>query len=247
MSQSESLKGVQALLFDVFGTVVDWRESVSEQLRTRTEGSISEDWVEFADEWRKGYYKGVRRVAQGGEGPTNIDVMHREILDEMLDSPRWKHLASRWNDDERQELVLMWHRLHGWPDATEGLYALKKKVIIGALSNGNIRLLVDMAKYTELPWDVVYSGELLGSYKPNPKVYLGAMQHLSLAPSSCAMVAAHIYDLQAAAACGMKTVYVRRLSEDPLEVRDQVKSKANGGEVDAVVDSFIELATLLSK
>ncbi|OBZ79363.1 (S)-2-haloacid dehalogenase 4A [Grifola frondosa] len=201
------LCGIRAFVFDVFGTVVDWCGSVANELQLKSPG-LAEDWESFAKEWRSGYYETTRRVAAGGDGPANVDIMHRQILDGMLESPRWQHLAPLWDEAKRQELVLIWHRLEGWPDATKGLYALKSKAIIGTLSNGNVRLLVDMAKHADLPWDVIFSGELLGSYKPNPKVYLGALHHLSLAPNECALVAAHIFDVRAAASHGMKTVYV---------------------------------------
>ncbi|KAI0816907.1 haloacid dehalogenase [Trametes gibbosa] len=237
---SKPLDGVEAYVFDVFGTVVDWHGSVTKAL-TEFSGSQDENWESFAEEWRQGYRDYTARVAAGGQGSTNVDIMHREILDGMLESARWIHLAPRWDGDKRAEMVQFWHRLDGWPDSSRGLYAMKKKAIIGTLSNGNVRLLVDMAKHADLPWDVVFSGELLGSCKPNPKVYLGALQHLSVPPEKCALVAAHIHDLRAAASHGMKTVYVQRPTED-VAVRESVKSKAEGGEVDIVVDSFDKLA-----
>ncbi|KAL1940511.1 hypothetical protein VTO73DRAFT_7946 [Trametes versicolor] len=237
------LQGVEAYVFDVFGTVVDWRGSVTRALADFA-GSEDEDWGSFAQEWRNGYKEYTARVAGGGEGSIIVDVMHREILDGMLASPRWEHLSPRWDDAERQAMVRFWHKLDGWADSSKGLYAMKKKAVIGTLSNGNVRLLVNMAKHADLPWDVVFSGELLGSYKPNPKVYLGAIHHLSVPPGKCAMVAAHIFDLRAAASHGMKTVYVRRVTED-INARDSVKSKKEGGEVDVVVDSFEELAALM--
>ncbi|KAI0353234.1 haloacid dehalogenase [Trametes cingulata] len=240
---SRPLAGVEAYVFDVFGTVVDWYGSVTKQL-AEFAPSQNEDWESFTKEWREGYKQYTARVAIGGQGSTNADVMHREILDGMLHSERWQHLGPLWDDEKRQEMVNFWHKLDGWPDSSKGLHALKKKAIIGTLSNGNVRLLVDMAKHADLPWDVVFSGELLGSYKPHPKVYTGALNHLSVPPKKCAMVAAHIYDLRAAASHGMKTVYVRRPTEDE-GTRDSVKSKAQGGEVDVVVDSLEELAGLL--
>jgi len=246
MTTSNPLDGVQAFVFDVFGTVVDWRSSVAAGLRARTKGQGEEasGWAEsFAEEWRDGYYKLTDKVAKGGDGPSNVDDMHRQILDSMLKTPRWEHLAPLWNDNQRSDLVLLWHKLKGWPDTTEGLYGMKKHTIIGTLSNGNVRLLVDMAKYADLPWDVVLSGELLGSYKPNPKMYLGALHHLSLKPHQCAMVAAHTYDLRAAASHGMKTVFVRRPGEPNSP--SNTKSKQDGGEVDVVVDSFTEIAKIL--
>ncbi|KAI0364922.1 haloacid dehalogenase [Pilatotrama ljubarskyi] len=242
---SKPLEGVEAYVFDVFGTVVDWYGSITKQLTELAPSHLQkEDWGSFTQEWREGYKEYTNRVAMGGEGSTNVDVMHREILDHMLKSERWQHLDPLLDDAKRQEMVHFWHRLDGWPDSSQGLHAMKKKVVIGTLSNGNVRLLVNMAKYADLPWDVVFSGELLGSYKPNPKVYLGAIHHLSVPPEKCAMVAAHIYDLRAAAGHGMKTVYVRRLTED-TGMRDSVKSEAEGGEVDVVVDSLEELAALL--
>ncbi|GJE89332.1 hypothetical protein PsYK624_054310 [Phanerochaete sordida] len=111
------------------------------------------------------------RIAEGGEVPRDIDVLHRQILDGMLAKPEWEALGKMWGEEMRREVNLVWHRLNGWPDTTPGLYALKKHAIVGTLSNGNMRLLVDVAKHADLPWDVVFSGELLGSYKPNPQVY----------------------------------------------------------------------------
>ncbi|EKM60181.1 uncharacterized protein PHACADRAFT_246020 [Phanerochaete carnosa HHB-10118-sp] len=248
------LEGVDVFLFDVFGTVVDWQNSVAQELRTKHyDGMLELDWIAFAQEWRKGYITNTKRIAQGGEGPGNIDTLHRQILDSLLARPEWEALGKLWDEEKRKEVNLVWHQLSGWKDTTLGLYALKRHAIIGTLSNGNVRLLVDMAKYADLPWDVVFSGELLGSYKPNPKVYLSALSHLSLAdaPEKVALVAAHIYDLRSAASHGYKTVYIPRETED-IDMRDdlkrhEVKSKADGGEVDLVVNSFEELAEVVAK
>ncbi|KAI1785912.1 haloacid dehalogenase [Ganoderma leucocontextum] len=274
-STPEALKDVEAYVFDVFGTVVDWYGNITGQLAAAAPAGMNEDWGAFAYEWRTGFFEhtaeefelGYRRhVAGGGEGTTNMDVAHRQVLDTMLESLRWKHLAGHWDDAKRDELVMSWHNAQGWPDATKGLYALKKKAIVAALSNGNIRFLVDLASITDqccnvthvvvthkrsvkaknadLPWDVVFSVDLFGTCKPNPKVYLGALHHLDLPGEKCAMVAAHLWDLKAAAKHGMKTVYVPRVTDD-LEDRDAVKCKAEGGEVDVVVSSLEELAALL--
>ncbi|KAL0959145.1 hypothetical protein HGRIS_014432 [Hohenbuehelia grisea] len=245
-----NLQGVEALVFDVFGTVVDWRSSVVDELGKlgkKTGADESTDWTAFANEWRKGYMQSTRNVADGaGVGPLNVDVLHRELLDKMLASPSWSKLGALWQDEERKQLNLAWHRLNGWPDSSEGLKRLKKTKILATLSNGNVRLLVDMAKFADLPWDVIFSTELFGSFKPHPKTYLGAAHHLSLPPSSCAMVAAHIFDLRAAASNGMKTIYVRRLDEDVVEP-ESVTRKEDGGEVDYVVDSLTQLAELFEK
>lgn len=171
--------------------------------------------------------------------------MHRENLDKLLSSAEWSSVGQKWPKEERDELNLAWHRLKGWPDSTEGLYTLKKDYIVASLSNGNIRLLVDMAKYADLPWDVVFSGELFQTYKPNPKAYLSSIHLLGLKPEEVGMVAAHMWDLRGAAAVGVNTIYIPRPSE--AAEPHQVKSKADGGEVDLVVASFTELASVLSK
>ncbi|PPQ70162.1 hypothetical protein CVT24_003889 [Panaeolus cyanescens] len=238
---------IKALVFDVFGTVVDWRSSVVSQLEAFGErhgiAAGKTDWVKFAEQWRSS-----RRIAIGGGGSTNVDVMHREILDEMLDQPEWAHIGKAWDDVTRVEVNLSWHRLKGWPDAVEGLKELKKDYILATLSNGNIRLLVDMAKYAGLPWDIIFSTELFDTFKPNPKAYLETMRHLGITdPSQCAMVAAHLYDVRAAGSVGMSTIYVSRPKEDNATEVGQggVKSKKEGGEVDLVVTSFVELAKML--
>ncbi|KAF9554031.1 haloacid dehalogenase [Agrocybe pediades] len=262
---------VEALVFDVFGTVVDWRSSVAAELQAlgKEHGVSSDtDWVKFVNQWRMGYitntsvvplvgsFGGIffsnlsRRIAEGGSGPLNVDVLHKETLEGMLDSPEWSHVGRAWDAQVRESINLAWHRLNGWPDTVEGLQALKRLKIISTLSNGNVRLLVDMAKHAKLPWDMIFSTELFGTFKPSPKAYLSACHHLSLPPAKCAMVAAHIYDLRAAAAQGMRTIYVRRPNEDEEALSTMggiVKSKADGGEFDIVVDSFIELAEILGK
>ncbi|KAI0373474.1 haloacid dehalogenase [Pilatotrama ljubarskyi] len=244
-SPSEALQGVEAYIFDVFGTTVDWYGNITRSIAKSAEGT-DEDWDAFAKEWRKGYFKHARSVADSGHGNTNMDIVHRQILDSMLESPRWKHLASVWDDAKRHELVLAWHRSDGWPDVKRGLYALKKTKIVAALSNGNMRFLVDVAKHADLPWDVVLSVDLFGTCKPNAKVYQGALHYLELPAEKCAMVAAHMWDLEAAAKHGMKTVYVPRPTDDG-DLRDKVRSKADGGEVDVVVDSFERLAEIVSR
>ncbi|KAK0200095.1 HAD-like domain-containing protein [Desarmillaria ectypa] len=239
------MEGIEALVFDVFGTVVDWHGSVSAELKALGQNiALSADWDAFATEWRKGYLTNTFNISREGSGggPLNVDVLHRQILDDMLSSPRWAHVGSKLDEKTRAHLNLVWHR---WPDTVEGLYQLKKHVILATLSNGNVRLLVDMAKHADLPWDLVLSTELFSCYKPNPEAYLGAIKHLSVSPEKCAMVAAHIYDLRAAAKLGMKTVYIQRPGEAAENV--VVKPHSEGGEVDVVVQSFVELASLFSQ
>ena len=199
----------KALLFDVFGTVVDWRGSIIRELRSvgRRKG-VGADWGAFADAWRRGYHPAMDRVRRGELPWQSIDVLHRMILDDLL--PKF---GLRLNEREKRDLNNAWHRLRPWPDSVKGLGRLKRRFVIGTLSNGNVALLVDMAKHGGLPWDCVLSAELFRHYKPDPEAYLGAAALLGLAPREVMLVAAHKNDLAAARKCGFSTAYVRR----PLE------------------------------
>jgi len=248
-STTNPLADVEALTFDVFGTVVDWLGSISRELEcyAKAKGYTQPvDWVAFTKEWRSGYIYHTLRISGGGEGPLLIDELHRQIVDDMLASSQWSHLSTVFPEEERKQLTDFWHRLDGWPDSSPGLYKLKKHFIVATLSNGNVRLLVDMAKNADLPWDVVFSGQLLGSYKPNPKMYLGAAEHLSIPPNKVAMVASHVKDLRAAASYGLKTVYLRRIFEYDLEgkVIEEDESRVHE-EFDVVVDSLLELVQIV--
>lgn len=245
------MEGVEVLIFDIFGSTVDWYTTVCAELKNlgETKGpSGSENWHAFAQEWRSAYMRQTQAFAKAESDPLttpNVDEIHRGALETMLASEQWSHIGQCWDKDARDKLNMVWHRLHGWPDATEGLYALKKDYIIAALSNGNARLLVDMAKNTDLPWDAVFAGDVIGSYKPNPKMYKTTAKLLGAPPEKCAMVATHLWDLEGAANSGLKTVYVHRDAKEPTEESTDVRTKAEGGEVDLVVKSFTELATVL--
>lgn len=201
---------VKALLFDVFGTVVDWRSSIIRegQLLARTKG-LEVDWPAFADAWRAGYVPAMNRVRSGEIPWTHIDALHREILDGLLA----EHGIASLREDEIDHLNRAWHRLLPWPDSVPGLNRLRARFIVATLSNGNISLLVEMARNAGLPWDCIFSSELFGHYKPDPETYEGAARLLDLAPSAVMMVAAHKSDLRAAARCGLATAFVAR----PLE------------------------------
>jgi 2-haloacid dehalogenase len=201
---------VRALVFDVFGTVVDWRSAIVRDGRALTAAKgVDVDWEAFADAWRAGYQPAMQRVRGGEVGWTTIDRLHREILDALL--PRFG--LERLDERERDALNRVWHRLDPWPDVIAGLARLKRRYTIATLSNGNVSLLVDMAKRAGLPWDTVLSAELFGHYKPDREVYLGAARVLDVAPGELLMVAAHPSDLAAAARAGLRTAYVPR----PLE------------------------------
>ncbi|WP_119354722.1 haloacid dehalogenase type II [Azohydromonas sediminis] len=227
-----------ALVFDVFGTVVDWRSTVIAEGRMRgARLGLDVDWAAFADEWRAGYPLAMDEVRRGALPWTNLDGLHRRILDRLL--------AARGivlDDAEAAEFNRVWHRLDPWPDTVEGLTRLKARFPVATLSNGNVRLLVDMARHAGLPWDAIFSAEMFGHYKPDPEVYLGACRLLDLLPSQVLMVAAHPSDLRAARAAGLMTAYVSR----PLE-RGAGAAMApwSDGEFDLVADDFVDLARRL--
>lgn len=201
---------VRALTFDVFGTVVDWRGSLIREgeLLTRRK-DIQVDWAAFADTWRGLYQPLMERVRSGQLPWTKLDDLHRMGLDSLLPRFGLTGLA----EAEIAELNRAWHRLDPWPDAVEGLTRLKRKYVLATLSNGNVALLVNMAKRAGLPWDAVLGAEVARAYKPQPEAYKRTADFLGLAPEQCMMVAAHGGDLKAAAACGFRTAFVSR----PLE------------------------------
>jgi 2-haloacid dehalogenase len=210
MNDSFDPRGLRALAFDVFGTVVDWRSSIVRegQLLSVTKG-LQVDWPAFADAWRAGYAPAMDRTRGAGQAWADIDTLHRQILDGLV--PRFG--LQSLSEPELAHLNHVWHRLVPWPDAVGGLNRLKGRFVISTLSNGNVSLLVDMAKNAGLPWDAVLSGELIRKYKPDPDVYLMAARLLGCSPAQLMLVAAHPSDLQAARACGLRTAYVHRALE----------------------------------
>lgn len=233
------LGDVKALCFDIFGTVVDWRTSITRegQLLQQRLALPARDWAGFADDWRAGYQPAMHEVRTGALPWTDIDGLHRRILDRIL-AARGLVLT----EADAADFNRVWHRLLPWPDTVAGLYKLKQRFTITSLSNGNMALLVNMAKNAGLPWDTVLSAELFQHYKPDPEVYLGAARMLGLEPAQVMMVAAHPSDLRAAAACGLRTGYVARPLErglgGPMEAWRE-------GEFDLACHSFMELAAQL--
>lgn len=201
---------VKALVFDVFGTVVDWRGSLIREGRLLgRRKKLKVDWEAFADAWRAGYRPAMARVRSGALPWTKIDDLHRMILDELL--PRFG--IRGLDEEEIVHLNHAWHRLKPWPDARAGLAKLKRRHVIATLSNGNVALLVNMARNAGLPWDCILSAEVVRHYKPDPETYLGAADLLGVRPGELMMVAAHKDDLHAARACGLRTAYVTRPRE----------------------------------
>lgn len=226
---------VRALVFDVFGTVVDWRGGIAREVRRLLPGLDAEA---LADAWRGRYAPSMDRVRRGELPWTSLDDLHRTSLDELLAEFGVPGVPSAVRD----ELVLAWRRLDPWPDSVEGLTRLKANHVIASLSNGNVALLVDMAKHGGLPWDTVLSAELFGHYKPDPEVYDGAARLLGLPPRRVLMVAAHVSDLAAARARGLRTAYVHRPREHGPAATPPPETDP---EADVSVASLAELAAHL--
>lgn len=208
---TQQLHDIKALTFDVFGTCVDFRGSIVKECRALGKAKgLRVNWGKFADAWRAGYKPAMDRVRSGDLPWTKIDVLHRMILDDILQKFR---IADALTKEEKAHLNLVWHRLKPWPDTVKGLKRLKQRYILATLSNGNTALLVNMAKFGGLPWDCVFSSETFHHYKPDPETYLGAAGLLDLKPEQVMMVAAHKHDLRSAARYGLKTAFVRRPHE----------------------------------
>jgi 2-haloacid dehalogenase len=227
---------VQALLFDVFGTVVDWRSSIIADLtKFGAEKAIKADWVAFTDEWRALYQPAMEEVRSSRRAWTILDVLHRESLEKLLA----KHAITGLSEADKDYVNRAWHRLKPWPDTVAGLRRLKTRYIIGTLSNGNVGLLTRLAKHAELPWDVVLGAETARAYKPLPQAYRASAELLNLAPRQVMLVAAHNGDLAAAASCGLRTAFVARPTE--YGPHQKVDFKADR-EWDVVADSFAGVA-----
>jgi 2-haloacid dehalogenase len=230
---------IKALTFDVFGTTVDWRGTIiAEGAVLNRNKRMNVDWARFADAWRASYQPAMHRVRIGELPWTNIDTLHRMILDELLREFRITNLRA----EEINQLNRVWHRLQPWPDVVEGLARLRTQFIVATLSNGNMALLVNMAKHAGLPWDCILSAELVRHYKPDPEVYTMAIELLGLQPGEVMMVAAHQSDLRAAAAVGMRTAFIPRPKEYGL---DQAVDLTADPAFDVVECDFNDLADRL--
>jgi 2-haloacid dehalogenase len=229
---------VKALFFDVFGTLVDWRSSIA-----REAGAVLEplghtaDWLAFADAWRDEYQPGMEEVRAGRVAFSKLDALHRRNLDRIL--PRFG--MADLPEEVKSRLNCAWHRLDTWPDVSRGLHQLKRRFLLAPVSNGNISLMVDLARRNGLPWDAILGAEIAGDYKPKPRVYLAAAEAFDLPPGACMMVAAHTNDLTHAAACGLRTAHVAR----PNERGEGRGEAAPGTPMDVAVTGLPELADRL--
>jgi len=207
-----------AIVFDTFGTVVDWRGSLIADLSAYGAGrGITADWTALVDAWRAAYHPSMDRVRKGEQPWTKLDGLHRASLDKLAVDFGIKGLT----EADLVHINLGWHRLHGWPDSVPGLTRLKKKFIIGPLSNGNVSLLLNMAKFAGIPWDMIFGSDLFGHFKPDPETYLGVAKMLDIEPGQVMMAAAHNGDLANARKCGLMTAFFPRPGEyGPNQKRD---------------------------
>jgi 2-haloacid dehalogenase len=232
------LPNVKACVFDTFGTVVDWRSSViAEATNWGKAKGLNINWEEFTDRWRLGYRPAMDRVRKGEIPWTNLDDLQRMILEDLLKQYKIDGLT----EEEKVNWAHVWRRLRPWPDSVEGLIRLKQKYIISPMSNGNVALMTNLAKFGALPWDLVLGTDLVKHYKPDREMYMSAPFYLDLKPEEVMMCAAHNSDLQAARKCGLRTGFIYRPNEyggGPAGVPD----RAEPADFDVVSKSIIDLA-----
>ena len=239
LAPSTPLPAVRALIFDVFGTLVDWRTSIAREAQALLSPlGIATDWGAFADAWRAQYQPAMDEVRSGKLPFSKLDVLHRRNLDVVLTN---LGLADRVDETIRVHLNLAWHRLDAWPDVTPGLARLRAGYRLAPCSNGNISLMVDLARRNGLRWDAILGAELARDYKPKPAVYLAAAEAFDLPPAAVMMVAAHSSDLAAAASCGLRTAFIAR----PDEHGPGRGETAARGPVDISAASITDLADRL--
>jgi len=228
----------KALFFDVFGTLVDWHQGVArESERILKPLGHSLDWLVFAAAWRDEYQPAMEEVRSGRLPFERLDAVHRRMLELIV--PRFG--LQGVPEAARAELTLAWHRLDAWKDVRPGLAKLRARFLLAPVSNGNISLMVDLARRNDFPWDAILGAEIAHDYKPKPHVYLGSVEAFALRPGECVMVAAHSSDLKSAAACGLKTAHVAR----PGEKGPGTGESAPSVPVDFAVRSLEELAATL--
>ena len=238
MVLAQNIFGVKALTFDVFGTTVDWRGSlIREGEQWGTARGLQVDWPRFVDSWRAGYAPAMDHVRKGLLPWMNLDQLHRKILDRLFAEYKIDGLS----ETEKEHFNKAWHRLHPWPDSVAGLTRLKTRFILSTLSNGNVSLLVDMAKFAGLPWDAILCAEIFRHYKPDSETYLGAAEMLGCKPQEVMMVAAHPNDLRAAQRLGLRTAFVPR----PREYGDRNPDATTDTDFDVIATDFVDLAEKL--
>jgi 2-haloacid dehalogenase len=229
---------VKALFFDIFGTVVDWRSGIARETKSLLKPKgYRLDWIAFAEAWRAEYQPAMEKVRTGHIPFSKLDDLHRRNLDRI----RPAFGLDKLDEKLCRQLNTAWHRLDAWPDATKGLKRLRKRFLLAPVSNGNISLMAHLARHNRFRWDAILGAEIAGDYKPKPVVYRAACAAFGLAPEHCMMVAAHSYDLKAAAACGLRTAHVAR----PHEAGPGTGEKKPLIDVDVAAKDFVDLARKL--
>jgi len=229
---------IKACVFDVFGTLVDWRTSIAKETEAALSPlGISLDWYAFADAWRNQYQPAMEEVRTGQIPFSKLDVLHLRNLNVVLRAYGLDHV----DETTRAHLNLAWHRLEAWPDVVAGLNALRQKYVLAPCSNGNIALMVNLARRNGFVWDAILGAEVARAYKPMPIVYTATAEALGLEPEQTLMVAAHSSDLAAAAAAGLRTAFVARPNEKGTGLGEVVP----GTKVDYSVASIFELSELI--
>lgn len=227
----------KAYLFDVFGTIVDWRNGVADvSQRFFDAKNLDENPHTFADAWRAKYQPAMEKIRSGNRGYFSLDILHRENLDELLAQ---LDLTNAFSEDEKQALNRAWEQLPPWADCVSGLTAIKQNAIIAPCSNGSIALMTRLAKFGSLPWDCILGAEIAQNYKPHPDAYLKSVEALGLKPHEVMMVAAHNSDLVAAKACGLRTGFIARSTEHGSGQTIDLEPSENW---DVVIDEIGQLA-----
>lgn len=239
MSEPSLATPPKALLFDVFGTVVDWRGSIDREMQAFGKAhSIEQDWQQFALDWRALYEPAMEKIREGGRGYVKLDLLHRENLHQLLSDYGLQDL----DESQLQHINTAWHRLRPWADTLPGMYRLKRNFTLASLSNANIALMVNLSRHSAIPWDAILGSEPTRGYKPQAHVYLDSVEMLGLKPHQCLMVAAHNDDLYAARELGLQTAYINR----PYEYgHAQTVDNQAEHEWDIVCESMTELADAL--
>ena len=239
MTKSEPSKMPRALLFDVFGTVVDWRSTIVREMQDfGAQQSLIQNWEQFALDWRALYQPAMEVVRSGSRGYVRLDTLHKENLLELLPEYGLEELDVATID----RINTVWHRLQPWADTLPGMHRLKRHFVLASLSNGNIALMVNMARHNGIPWDAILGSEPAKGYKPQPHVYLDSISMLGLEPADCMMVAAHNDDLRAARSLGLKTAYINRPYEYGKSQSTDLQAEE---EWDYICNSMSELADRL--
>jgi 2-haloalkanoic acid dehalogenase type II len=227
---ASNFAGCKALVFDLMGTCCNWEIGIVQTMQElpKTSNLDADRISKLALEWRAGFFQELHQRFEQGLPQEHIDATHSRVLDRLLE-----RLVSReeWGDDERRTLVAAWHDQKAWPDAFPALQRLRKHFFAVVLANGTTRLQLDIAKSSGLPFHMLFSSQLLGMTKPDPAIYRKAAELMGLRVDECIMVAAHVYDLKVAKSVGMRTVYVRRTTEDIGEDFDLI-----GRNVDLFLD-----------